>query len=100
MEALRRDLDEELVAQLDFLLQKSLPPLDPTKRNAAFQQTLGRLEERYLKELKAEEGLIFAESPPQLEENSHQQVLDINQRIRENHSARQSGFDRLSAVRR
>jgi len=100
LEALRRDLDEELVAQLDFLLQKSLPPLDPTKRNAAFQQTLGRLEERYLKELKAEEGLIFAESPPQLEENSHQQVLDINQRIRENHSARQSGFDRLSAVRR
>ena len=97
---LREVLDDELVAQLDFLLRKSLPPVDPTRRNAAFKETLGRLEERYLKELKAEEELIFSESPPELENDPHQQVLDINQRIKENHSAQQSGTNRLSAARR
>ena len=100
LDSLRRDLDEELMAQLELLLQKPLPPLDPMRRNAAFKETLARLEERYLKELKAEEELIFAESPPELEENSHQKVLDINQRIKDNHSARQSAKTRLSAVRR
>lgn len=100
LDTLRQSLDEEVVEHLDFLLQKSLPPLEPARRNAAFRETLARLEERHLKDLKAEEELIFAESPPELEEDSHQNVLDINQRIKENHSARQSANARLSAARR
>ena len=97
LDTLRLNLDDEVAERFEFLVQKSLPSLEPTKRNAAFKETVARLEERHLKGLKAEEKLIFTESPPDLGEDSHQQVLDVNQRIKENHNARQSADPRVSA---
>ncbi|PKB83583.1 MAG: DNA primase [SAR202 cluster bacterium Io17-Chloro-G9] len=82
--------NEEIAGHLEAILGKQLPPLDLAKRRQAFSDTVSRLEERHLKDMKAEEGLKFSEDPPDLVDDSHQDVLDINQRIKENQSARYS----------
>jgi DNA primase len=87
---LRAVLDEELAEHLEGLVQKALPPLDRSHRVAAFQDAVRRLEERYLRELKAEEQIKFTEAPPDLLEESHQEVLDVNQRLKRNQDMRGS----------
>ena len=100
VEVLQGLMDEEVAGHLEALLEIQMPPLDLAKRRQAFSDTVGRLEERHLKDLKAEEGLRFTEDPPDLVADSHQDVLEINQRIRENQSARYSTATNVSAGRR
>ena len=83
-------VDEELAEHLETLVRKSLPPLDQQRWWHAFQDAVHRLEERYLRELKTEEGIRFAESPPDLAEASSQGVLEVNQRLKSNQGKRSS----------
>ena len=88
--SIRACIDEELAEHLETLFQKSLPPLDQRRRLHAIQDSVHRLEERYLRELKTEEGIKFAETPPDLATASNQSVLDVNQRLKSNQSKRSS----------
>ena len=99
-ERLRLSLEEEVAGQLEFLLQKPLPALDGSTRTRAFKESVSRLEERHLREMKVEEGLRFSESPPELLEESHQNVLDINKKIKDNQSAKRAVDPRVAGTRR
>ena len=90
-------VDEELTARLEALLNKSMPPLEPYRRLAAFRDVVGRLESRYLVDLKAEEEIRFSESPTDIMEEPHLDVLEVNQRIRMNHSTRNTVYQESTA---
>ena len=87
---LETEIDGELAEHLAVLANKALPPLEERHRRGAFQDTVRRLEERYLRELKAEEEIRFAETPPDLQEESHPTILQVNQRLRSTQSKRSS----------
>ena len=99
IEAIQGSMDTEIAGCLEALMEKQLPPLDLEKRHQAFSDTVSRLEERHLKDLKEEEGLRFSEDPPDLVGDSHQNVLDLNQRLRENENARYSTVSNISVGR-
>ena len=88
--SLGAEIDEELAEHLDSLAHRTLPPLDQRHRLAAFQDVVRRLEERYLRELKTEEEIKFTEAPPDLQGESHDGILEVNQRLRENQGKRSS----------
>ena len=90
-------VEEELTSRLDALLKKEMPPLDPLRRQAAFRDVVIRLESRYLVELKAEEEIRFSESSTDIMEDSHLDVLEINQRIKMNQNLRNSVFQESTA---
>ena len=90
-------VEEELTSRLDALLNKETPPLDPLSRQAAFRDVVIRLESRYLVELKAEEEIRFSESSTDIMEDSHLDVLEINQRIKMNQNLRNSVFQESTA---
>ena len=90
-------VEEELPSRLDALLNKEMPPLDPLSRQAAFRDVVIRLESRYLVELKAEEEIRFSESSTDIMEDSHLDVLEINQRIKMNQNLRNSVFQESTA---
>ena len=85
---LKETIDDELSEHLASLLERSLPPLESPRRPAAFQDAVGRLEERHLKELKLEEGMRFAEAPPESLEQEYPEVLELNRRIKEKQGMR------------
>jgi len=94
---LRESIDPELEEHLETLLRKALPPLDPLRRRAVFQEVSSRLEDRHLRALKAEEGLKFAEPSTEgtgegfgLPEDYQEEVLELNRRIKLNQSWRHS----------
>ena len=78
----------ELAEQAENLRAKQLPPMDAHTRLAAFQDTVYRLEERYLREVKIEEGIIFSEDSSESCEESYDEILSINQRLRNNETTR------------
>ena len=90
-------VDEELTARLDTLLNKNMPPLEPHRRLTAFQDVVGRLESRYLVDLKAEEEIRFSETSTDIMEDPHLDVLEVNQRIRMNQSARNTVYQESTA---
>ena len=85
---LKETIDDELSEHLGSLLERYLPPLDSPRRSAAFQDAVGRLEERHLKEMKIEEGMRFAEAPPESLEQEYPEVLELNRRIKEKQGMR------------
>ena len=87
-EALKGRVDDELAGHLESLVQKALPPLDLPRRRRAMHDAVSRLEERYLRELKTEEGIRFAETPPELEDDSDQLALEVNRQLKENQGKR------------
>lgn len=89
-QALKERVDAELADHLDSLVQKSLPPLDPQRKRRAMQDAVSRLEERYLRELKTEEGIRFAETSPELEDDSDQLALEVNRQLKANQGKRGS----------
>ena len=88
LSSLSEIVDDHLAEPLETLLQRELPPLDGHRRLVAFQDVVGRLEARLLRELKTEEEIRFSESPPDLTEEPYLEVLEVNQRIKENQSMR------------
>ena len=88
--SLRAEIDQELVEHLETLVAKTLPPLSPKSRLGAFQGTIRRLEERYLRELKREEEIRFTEAPSDWEDEIQTGVLEVNERLRQNQERRSS----------
>ena len=96
---LQQTVEEELAPHLEYLFGKALPPLEPRWGAIEMNETIHRLEERYLRELKVEEAMRFSdtetdgseteglidESDERMPEN---QILEINHRIKKNEVAR------------
>jgi len=94
--AVKRDGDDEVSGQLGSLTEKPLIPLDVNGRRASFLEVASRLEERNLKNLKSEEVIRFAESPPDLEEGEYDDILRLNQQIKKNEGLRGGQIQEIS----
>ncbi|MCI0899283.1 MAG: DNA primase [Chloroflexi bacterium] len=94
--AVRRDGDDEVTGQLDLLSEKPLIPLDTNSRAASLLEVASRLEERNLRNLKSEEVIRFAESPPDLEDGEHDDILRLNQQIKKNEGLRRGQVQEIS----
>lgn len=81
---IRQRLDDDLAQHLDRLMEHPLPPMDFKQRTADFEACLRRLEERHLRELKAQERAMLADDPasPEAAEALHRQVVETNERLR------------------
>ncbi|MBO20471.1 MAG: DNA primase [Chloroflexi bacterium] len=88
--------NEELAGHLNALVEKELLPLTNNARIAALMEVATRLEERNLRELKAEEGIRFTESPPDLEDDEHDDILQLNQRIKNNEDLRRGQVQEIT----
>ena len=93
---IRRDGDDEVAGHLNTLLEKPEIPLDLKDRTASFLQVASRLEERSLRDLKTEEVIRFAESPPDLEDGEHQDILQLNQQIKRNEGLRKGQVQEIA----
>ncbi|MFQ6026756.1 MAG: DNA primase [Dehalococcoidia bacterium] len=87
IESLRQEVDQELTEFVEALANKKLPPLEH-RQEAALRETLHRLEDRYLRDLKVEEQMKFTEESAEDTEDLYQEALELNQRIRLNQAAR------------
>ncbi len=89
IEWLRQTVEGEVASHLDYLFNKSLPPVEPRQGTLAVAQTARRLEERYLRSLKAEESIRFAdaedESPP---DDADWGILEVNHLLKQNEEVR------------
>ena len=88
LDMIRHGIGDEIVGHLDALVEKSAMTLDQGKRQDAFKKVISRLEERSLRSMKAEEEIRFAESPPDLDDDAHQDILALNQRMKINEGLR------------
>ena len=82
IDELRGALDESLHGHLDGLIETDLTPIDLATSRTAFDQSLVRLEERYLREL--QEGLLSSEdmtSPADRE--MEEAIVGVNSRLKE-----------------
>ena len=87
MDWLSQTVDEELGRHLDHLLGKVLPPAG--NQQETVRDIVYRLEERYLREMKTEEAMRFAEIPSEdLMEEQFEATLDMNQRFKKNELGR------------
>ncbi|MCH8297193.1 MAG: DNA primase [Chloroflexi bacterium] len=92
----RRDGDDEVAGHLNALLEKPVIPLDTNGRTTSFLEVASRLEERNLRNLKSEEVIRFAESPPDLEDGEHDDILHLNQQIKKNEGLRRGQAQEIS----
>ena len=82
-------LDDHLAERLERLATRVLPPADRRQWTADFESCIRRLEERHLRELKAQEEEVLAQAPPgPLQDQESADALDrqmttINQRLKE-----------------
>ena len=77
-----------LKEQLDNLLQKTLPPIDSRNRLGILQNTVRRLEDRFLRELKLEEQLLLEQDDPDLSVDPDMTILNTNLRLKNNETSR------------
>ena len=87
-EKLGIDEDSPLVELLEQLLSKDLPPMDYRDRSSILQNTVKRLENRYLRDLKLKEEILLEESDNDLSMDPEFSILATNQRIRTNETNR------------
>ncbi|MEX2430322.1 MAG: hypothetical protein WD645_00205, partial [Dehalococcoidia bacterium] len=85
-------LDGQFAEHLQHLLSRVLPQADRKQRTADWEACLRRLEERHLRELKAQEGVALAQEPVtdggQTEDEAyieavHRQALVTNERLKQ-----------------
>jgi len=86
----KEGIDQELSEHLGTLVSKPLPAMNHRGQLGALRDVIRRLEERHLRELKAEEEIRFTESPSDLPEEVHQGILEVNERLRQNQVRRNS----------
>ena len=72
------ELDEEISVQFSYLSQKALPPSDFKQKESVIVDCIRRLEERRLRQLKAEESLRLAEMAPEEIFQHQSEILEIN----------------------
>jgi DNA primase len=86
---LQQTVEEELAPHLAYLFAKELPPLEHRGGALEINETVRRLEERYLRDLKVEEAMRFSDTGVEgLPEESDHQILEVNYRIKRNELAR------------
>ena len=64
--------------------------MEQERRVSALRSTIRKLEERHLRNLKVEEGIRFSDLDTDLVEDSHQEILEVNQRLKQNQDLRHS----------
>jgi DNA primase len=89
MDAVYALLDTQGIQLLERLSERVLPPADRLRRGADFEACKHRLEERHLRDLKAQEEAVLtqaagspSEDLPYLD-SVHQQSTEINERLKE-----------------
>ncbi|MEE8466280.1 MAG: DNA primase [Dehalococcoidia bacterium] len=92
----KRDGDDEVTGHLSALLDKPVIPLELKDRTASFLEVVSLLEERNLRDLKSEEAIRFVESPPDLEDGEHQDILRLNEQIKKNEGLRKGQVQEIS----
>ncbi|MBI4233676.1 MAG: DNA primase [Chloroflexi bacterium] len=85
IELLKQQLPDALSPQVETLCSTPLPPADSKTRQDALSDCLRRLEERRLRELKAQEELVLSQGKATAEEGPDlgEQALELNQRLRQ-----------------
>ena len=82
IDRLRDDIDASLHEHLDAILLRPLPPTDLQERQEALAHCLRRLEERDLRELKAQESVLLASAQEETEEAELMELaLERNRRL-------------------
>ncbi|MDA0262689.1 MAG: DNA primase [Chloroflexi bacterium] len=94
--SIKRSGDDEVSAQLNALLSKPVIPLDFNGRTSSLKEVTSRLEERNLRILKSEEVIRFSESPPDLEDGEHGDILRLNEQIKKNEGLRRGQVQEIS----
>jgi len=87
LDSMRQGLDATLQEHLDALLTKALPPLNEEEQEHALRECLYRLQERWLRDLKAKEEWLLSDvqsegSAAELEE-IQQSAVRLNTQLRE-----------------
>ena len=82
IEELYHTADEEIREQVEAMLSAPFPPTDIHQREEAVRQCLYRMEERNLRELKAEEALLLSQEGVGVDA-LEQRVVDTNERLRQ-----------------
>ncbi len=87
LDSMRQGLDATLQEHLDALLTKALPPLNEEEQEHALRECLYRLQERWLRDLKAKEEWLLSDvqsegSAAELEE-LQQSAVRLNTQLRE-----------------
>jgi DNA primase len=95
---LQQTVEEELAPHLADLIGKELPPLEQRGGVLEVNETIHRLEERYLRDLKVEEAMRFSDTGVEgLLEESDDRILEVNCRIKRNEIARSFLTQKVSA---
>ena len=76
-------MDGDLWPHWERLSTMPLPPSDRLQRETALQDSVARLEARYLRRLKMEEELRLTKAGPEELERGFEDVLDLNERIKQ-----------------
>ena len=98
--SLSHSLPEDLSSKVQSLLNKKLPSVDSNTRILALNNSIIRLEERYLKSLKTEESNSFdEENDDTLTKTVNDSTLDTNYKIRMNEISRTSLGNMISKER-
>ena len=98
--SLSHSLPEDLSSKVQSLLNKKLPSVDSNTRILALNNSIIRLEERYLKSLKTEESNSFDEENDDMLTNTvNDSTLDTNYKIRMNEISRTSLGNMISKER-
>ena len=103
IDGLLKVVDEEQQERVNALLSSSLPPMDHRQREQAIRECVYRLEERRLRNLKAEEALLLAYPAQSSHEESEEQedIADTEQRaVDTNERLRQLFYARAQEQRR
>ena len=80
IESLRESLEYTLQSHLDYLLARDFPPLDSTEQEKALSDCRRALEERYIKDLKAQEQHLF--STEEAAGITDEEILERNSSLR------------------
>ena len=98
--SLSHSLPDDLSSKVQSLLNKKLPSVDSNTRILALNNSIVRLEERYLKSLKTEESNSFdEENDDTLTKTVNDSTLDTNYKIRMNEISRTSLGNMISKER-
>ncbi len=97
----RRTLAPELWEQLERLISKELPPMEPYERQDELRLILARLEERQLRELGLAEQMRLSQDPTALLEDASEErlILEKRKRIRANEESRKQYSQKVSRGR-
>ena len=74
----------EVLNAITYINGQQVPPMNIPDQNQALRQTIHRLEDRYLKNIKSEEELMFSQEAFTDYDNQSESILKTNERIKYN----------------